>query len=318
MKVCSFLATLPQKTLAAQKKHDRKIETYKNFYRGVKAAGDESVMISDLRYEPCDSAFMLGWVHEHSKDAPHLKLRQEISDRQRNSAKRVAIADSNLFLFQTPDNPHYYLRYSFDGVFPSTGEYCDQNPDPERWRIIQRDMNIEVRDWTTTGNHIVICLQRDGGWSMRGYSVYDWCVNTVQTLRRHTDRPIFIRPHPGDKKAHRYVQRMTQTLVQQGYRNFFVSDVNRKTLIQELEGAWALVNHNSSPAVAAAIRGIPVFSTDITNSQAAEVSQQDLSRIEQPEIFERERWLHRLAQFHWSHDDLASGRCWRHMRQWVK
>lgn len=317
MKVCCFLSTLPAKTLAAAKKHDRKMETFRHFARGVKAAGDEVETITELRYVPCDAAFMLGWVHEHGKDAPHLRLRQQILDMQRNHGGRTVIADSNLFLFQDATNPHYYLRYSFDGVFPDTGEYCDQNPDPARWLTLCEQMAIDVRPWRSQGDHILISLQRDGGWSMSGYGVTEWCVDTVQRLRHHTKRPIRIRAHPGDKKAHRYVQRISDTLFRQGIRNFFISDP-QVSLTQDLDNAWALVNHNSSPAVAAVIRGIPVISTDQQRSQAREVSSSDLAQIESPPMFDRDQWLRRLAQFHWSHEDLWTGRAWTHMRQWMR
>lgn len=317
MKVCCFLSTLPAKTLEAAKKHDRKMDTFRNFARGVKAAGDEIETVTDLRYVPCDVAFILGWVHEHGKDAPHLRLRQQILDQQRSRGDRTVIADSNLFLFADSNNPHYYLRYSFDGVFPDTGEYCDQNPDPARWGIIKKHMKIEVLPWRTQGDHVLLCLQRDGGWSMAGYDVASWCLNTVTQLRRHTQRPIRIRAHPGDKKSYRYVKYICDTLVKQGVRNFFISEPEL-TLQQELVGAWALVNHNSSPAVAAAISGIPVISTDIVRSQARDVSSPELSQIESLPTFERTPWLNRLAQCHWSYEDLATGRAWQHMRQWVK
>lgn len=317
MKVACYLSTLPVKTLEAAKKHDRKMGTFAHFARGVKAAGDDVETITDLRVVECDAAFMLGWVHEHGKDAPHLRLRQQVLQHQQRRNARTVIADSNLFLFADNLNPQYYLRYSFDGVFPDTGEYCDQNPDPARWDIIQDHMGITVRPWRTTGDHVLICLQRDGGWSMGGQDVTSWCTTVVTQLRQHTKRPIRIRAHPGDKKSHRYLKRICDVLVQHGIRNFFISEPER-SLVQELDDAWALVNHNSSPAVAAAICGVPVISTDITRSQAREVSCPELCQIEDLPTFDRTRWLHRLAQFHWSYDDLASGRAWSHMRQWIR
>lgn len=316
MKVCCFYSTLPSKTLASPRKHDHKIDTFRYFYRGVKAVGDEPVMVETLQYEPCDIAFMLGWVHEFSKDAPHLQLRKEIIDRQAQSGGRVVVADSNLFLFSDMANPRNYQRYSFDGVFPDTGEYCDQNPDPARWPLLQQHMNIPLQPWRQQGDHVVVSLQRDGGWSMNGMRVEDWCTDTVIKLRALTDRPIRIRAHPGDKKSNRYVARITHSLHKRGIRQYFISDAG-VTLRQDLDNAWALVNHNSSPAVAAAVMGVPVFSTDIHRSQAREVSHSGLAQIESPDFPDRTRWLHRLAQSHWSHEDLALGHCWRHMRNWV-
>jgi len=34
--------------------------------------------------------------------------------------------------------------------------------------------------------------------------------------------------------------------------------------------------------------------------------------------FDREGWLRRLAMSHWRLDEIRSGECWRHMKQWVK
>ena len=32
-------------------------------------------------------------------------------------------------------NTKTFLRYSYDGIFPNTGEYCNDTPNPERWDI---------------------------------------------------------------------------------------------------------------------------------------------------------------------------------------
>jgi hypothetical protein len=317
MKVISFLATLPPKQLAAVAatgKVNHKIDTLERFVQGVSAAGDQGSVSGDLQYSQCDVAVMLGWVHEHGKQAPHLSLRQALLDQQRQRGGRVVIADSNLFLYRDIANPHFYQRYSFDGVFPYTGEYCDQAPDPERWQAIQRDMKIRLQPWRTQGDHILLCLQRQGGWSMAGRSVLDWAADTIIDLRNHTDRPIRVRTHPGDKKAQAYIGsfRPVGTL-----KRVTLSDP-AASLLDDLRGCWAVVNHNSSPAVGAAIEGVPVFVTDPVRSQAREVANTDLSRIELPNLPDREAWVQRLAQFHWSHADLSSGRCWSHMRQWIK
>jgi hypothetical protein len=79
-----------------------------------------------------------------------------------------------------------------------------------------------------------------------------------------------------------------------------------------------VVNHNSSPAVAAVLEGVPVFVTDPERSQAREVANTSLSRIENPEMPERLQWVQRISQFHWSHDEVKSGICWAHMKKWVQ
>jgi hypothetical protein len=123
MKVVSYLATLPAKMLQGQHNTSEKFLTLQNYADGVSAAGDVGNVSTALQYEPADVAVMLGWVHENGKSAPHLQFRQHILDQQRQHGKRTVIADSNLFLYHNTENPHHYLRYSYDGVFPDTGEY---------------------------------------------------------------------------------------------------------------------------------------------------------------------------------------------------
>jgi FlaA1/EpsC-like NDP-sugar epimerase len=65
------------------------------------------------------------------------------------------------------------------------------------------------------------------------------------------------------------------------------------------------------------LEGVPVFVTDPVRSQCRDIANTDLSQIETPSMPDRTAWLQRISQFHWSHADLVSGRCWAHMRQWV-
>ena len=317
MQVISYTATLPAKLLNdSRRETNNKYLTLLKFIEGVCAAGDQGRVETASVYQPSEVAFMLGWVHEHGKKSPHLMFRKHIVDQQCNRGARTVIADSNLFLYKNTRNPQYYLRYSFDGVFPNTGEYCDQAPDPARWQKIRSDLGMDLRDWRASGDHVLICLQRNGGWSMGGQSVTDWAAWVIQTLRRHTDRRIMIRPHPGDKGGVRDANTILTTAHRQGIRRVSLSAPNTD-FVTDLLGCWAVVNHNSSPAVGAVIEGIPVFVTDPDRSQARDVANLDLSKIEQPELFDRQAWVERLSQFHWNFDDITTGTAWRHMRQWA-
>lgn len=300
--------------LLPQNVQHEKPQTLIQFAEGAKTCGDHAHVHTSMNTESCDVAVMLGWVHEDGKQAPHLTFRQTLLQQQRRQGGRTVIADSNLFLYQDIANSKHYLRYSFDGVFPDTGEYCDQTPDPNRWQAIQKDLGVSVKPWRTQGNHILLCLQRQGGWSMQGRSVLDWAAETILEIKKHTDRPIRVRPHPGDKKARSYIGSFASV---GSLKNVSLSDTQH-SLLHDLRGCWAVVNHNSSPAVAAAIEGVPVFVTDPVRSQAREVANSNISRIELPDLPDRDMWVQRLSQFHWSHDDLISGRCWHHMRQWTR
>ena len=319
MKVISYLATLPKKlepTPESLQKQNDKANTLRYFIEGVNKLGDEGKIIETMQYEPADVAVILGWVHENGKTGAHLSFRQEIIDRQKATGGRTVIADSNLFLYKNTANPGYWLRYSYDGVFPTTGEYCDSDPDPIRWGVIQQAIGVELKPWRKNGDHILLCLQRDGGWSMAGWDVVDWALSTITALRKSTERPIRIRPHPGDKRAKKYCDRLLKLCRGRNLLNVHLSNVT--SLEQDLSHCWAMVNHNSSPAVAAVLEGVPVFVTDPERSQCKEIANINLTNIENPIIYDRELWVKRISQFHWSHAELQAGHCWKHMKQWAK
>jgi hypothetical protein len=319
MRVISYTATLPRKeqyTEESLRNATHKLDTLRYFAQGVNAVGDQGIIESNPHYQPSEVAVILGWVHDHGKTAAHLQFRKEILEGQQASGGRTVIADSNLFLYKNKTNPGYWLRYSYDGIFANTGEYCDQAPDPDRWARIQTDCGIQLQPWRQSGQHVLLCLQRDGGWSMAGWDVVDWALKNIIEIRKYSDRPIRIRPHPGDKKARKYCERLLKLC--QGRRINHVSISGDGTsLTEDFANCWAVVNHNSSPGVAAVLEGIPVILTDPVRSQAHDVATQGINRIENPLMPDREAWVQRISQFHWSHEELQSGACWAHMKKWA-
>ena len=317
MKVISYVATLPSKLLSRPHDHDHKFLTLTGFAQGVSTVGDAGLIEYSMNYQPSEVAFMLGWVHEHGKRSPHLIFRKSILDQQTVTGGRTIIADSNLFLYKNTKNPKTYQRYSYDGVFPNTGEYCDQDPNPARWQQIKQDIGLDLQPWRTHGNHLLVCLQRNGGWSMGGISTVDWAMQTIRTLRQYSTRPIRVRSHPGDKGAVIDCARILKLCAITGLDQVELSRPG-SDLVSDLHNCWAVINHNSSPAVGAAIEGIPVFVTDLANSQCADIANGDLKNIENPDMPDRQAWVKRLAQFHWCHEELINGTCWQHMKKWAK
>lgn len=307
MKVVSYKDVVPIKNNSREK---NLLLIY--FVDGVNKAGDTGVYYSGNQVQESDVGLIQGWQHERGKTAAHLKLRQDVIDTQLQKNKYVISADSNLFLYANPSNePHHYLRYSFNGVFPTTGIYCDTDPDPNRWQQISKDLNISLEDYKTKGKNIVLCCQRNGGWSMGQYDTVDWIVDTVKEIRKHSDRRIIIRGHPKDKKASQYLN---------NHRIHSLPNVKLSLnvpLENDLHKAWAVVNHNSSSIVGPVIQGYHAFVTDPINSQCKEVAHSDFSKIENPDLFDRQKWLERISMFHWKFSELQDGSCWKHMREYI-
>lgn len=277
---------------------------------GVNACGDIGRNHFELNTLECDVAVLQGFVHEHSKNAPHLRLRRDVLQTQKMARKRTLVADSNLFLWVNKSNkPHHYLRYSWDGVFRRTGFYFDKDIVPSRWQQIKTDLQIDVKPYRKNGDHILICLQRNGGWSMKNYDVMEFCHSTISKLRQYTDRPIVVRAHPGDKKSALYLRL--------NLPNVTVS--TNPNIDQDLENAWATIVYNSSPGVASFIRGVPVFQMDPepNYSMYGEIANFDISKIEEPALVDRQTWLERISMSHWKFDELKDGTAWRFMRDYV-
>jgi hypothetical protein len=311
MKVVSYYNVVPQKN-----KSQEKFDILTKFPKGVKKLGDDSFLEMNNNIVDCDVAVIQGWQHHTGKSAPHLSLRQKIIETQLKNKKYVCTADSNLFLFANSSNqPHHYLRYSFNGVFPNSGIYFDDNPNPARWRQISHDLNINLHDYKKFGSEIVLCLQRNGGWSMGEVDVKNWVIKIIKKLRQYSDRNIRIRPHPKDKKFIKTYMNDLCEIYKNDKTIKFSSITN--SLDNDLENAWAVINHNSSSIVGPLIKGYYSFITDPQKSQCKDVANTDLSKIENPLEFDREKWLERISMFHWKFEELENGKAWAHMRNYV-
>jgi len=309
MKVVSYYSVVPKLN-----KSQEKFDILTKFIQGVNAVGDTGIVHHGYDLQDCDLGLIQGWQHETGKSASHLQLRQAVINRTHN--KHVCTGDANLFLYANKTNkPHHYLRYSFNGVFPNTGNYFDDTPDPQRWQQISKDLDIRIQPAITKGKNILICLQRDGGWSMGKTPLLVWLHNTIIDIRKYTDRTIIIRTHPGDKKAIKHYV----PVIEQQYKSdpsIKVSPIGRP-LEQDLQKTWAVVNHNSSSIVGPIIMGYPAFITDPDKSQCADVSHIGFSQIESPRKFDRQLWLERISMFHYKFTELEDGTAWKHMRTFI-
>lgn len=297
--------------IPAKNNNQEKPLILKNFLEGVEKCGDKAIAQHEMRVIDADVALIQGFVHENGKTLPHLILRKNAFDHQIKNGKKALIVDSNLFLYAGDRLSKKYLRYSFNGVFPTTGFYFDKDVNPLRWQKISNDLGIKLKPWKTDGEAILICLQRNGGWSMQGYPVLDWLDKTITKVRSVCKKsPIIVRLHPGDKKMPRMINL-------RGYKNVHLS--HEIDIRNDFRKCFATVLHNSSPAVASAIEGVPVFLTDPNpeHSQACSVANKDLDRLRDPILPDRQEWIERLAMCHWNFDELRSGEAWKFFRQYI-
>ncbi len=294
MKIAIYLTTIPKN------KSETKLAVLNRFGEGILKSSDQVEFVNDSNLVDCDVAVMQGYVHRDIT-SPHLQLRKRILDNHKN----VIVIDSNLFQFANAELANYYLRYSLNGIFPTTGFYFDNKIDTARWQSISNKLNIELKNDRTSGDHILICLQRVDGWSMGSTSVQDWLDHTVKKIKKYSNRPIIVRKHPGDRKQD-HLKFSSQ---------YTISTASK--LVDDLKNCWATVIYNSSPGIASLINGVPVFVTDQTpqQSQTWPVCNTDLRLVENPIMHNRTEWIHRISQSHWNDDEVASGQAWTFIRE---
>ncbi len=149
-------------------------------------------------------------------------------------------------------------------------------------------LGITVRPWRAGGRHIVVVEQSPHFLGICGAGG-DWLARTVAEIKRHSDRPLRLRPWRRDK------------------------DKAAALLPADLAGAWALVTHMSAAAVEALVHGVPVFVTGAC--AATPLASGPLSAIEAPLTpAGREDWVAGLAAQQWTLEELRSGAAWRALR----
>jgi hypothetical protein len=160
-------------------------------------------------------------------------------------------------------------------------------------------LRLEVRPWTNAGYNIVIAAQRSDSEQWAGQPpTVAWLTETAKNIRKYTDRPIVIRPHPRQRISDVPGCVIEQPRPIQGtYDNF---DYDRC-----LSTAWAVVNHNSGPGSQAILNGVPAFVH--SSSLASPVGNADLSEINNPAKPDRTAWLEQLAHTEWYTEEIASG-----------
>ena len=291
-------------SVANPQKHARKIQCLESFAEGVKAAGYTVTLEWEHRYTPSRLAVMLGWATTNT-GGRNIALRKQIIAEQRALGNHTMCIDASCWKYL--DNNGTYLRYSLNGPFYDRAQYANKNSHNGKWQEISSVLGIQLKTSQHNDGHILIGMQRDGGFAMKTLDPMAWLWDKIQAIRKVTGRPIHIRPHPGKYNMAdfvRYTGRHARRL------NTVVIHPEQSRLIDNLQGAHSAVFFNSSASVAAVCEGIPVF-VDDASCVAWSVANKDIIKIETPDVFDRNQWIWDLASAHHSDADARSGRIYQ-------
>ena len=185
-------------------------------------------------------------------------------------------------------------------------DFANDVVDGERWK----KFNTEIKPWRQSGEDIIVCGQHTSSHQWRNNPpMSKWFEQQITEIRKYTDRPITIRPHP----------RNHVTIPLKAYKDVKIvrplpdrSTYDDTDLADRLKSAWAVVSHSSNPAMTAAFSGIPVFVSEASLSY--DVGNYNYSNIEKPNMPDRQQWANKLAYTEWWPDEIEQGLPWQRIK----
>ena len=145
-------------------------------------------------------------------------------------------------------------------------------------------------------NKILIACQHERSLQWEGQSsMAEWVKQKVAEIRKFTDKPVVVRPHPRSPVSLN-IQGVTVEQPRKIPNSYDSFDINYKY--------HCVINHNSGPAVQAAISGIPVI-CDHT-SLAFDVSDV-IENINRPILPDRTQWFVKLCHTEWTVQEISTG-----------
>ena len=182
-------------SVANPQKHSRKIQCLESFADGVRAVGHTVNIEWEHKYTPSRLAVMLGWATTNT-GGRNIALRKQIIPEQRRLGFQTMCIDASCWKYL--DNNGSYLRYSLNGPFYDRAEYANRNSDATKWLEISRTLGVQLNPVkVNSAGHILICMQRDGGFAMKTLDPMSWLHNKIHQIRAVSSRQIYVRPHPG-------------------------------------------------------------------------------------------------------------------------
>jgi len=169
----------------------------------------------------------------------------------------------------------------------------DQNLDVDRPKKLGFTLQPQKKSRKET---ILIACQHEQSLQWQGQPrMAQWVFDTVEKIRQFSSRQIVIRPHP---------RCLFNISLPNCQTNYPIKVTNTYDDFNIDYDHHCVVNHNSGPAVLAAINGIPIICHD--SSLAGELSEK-WENLENPILKDREEWFLKLCHTEWTVAEIEQG-----------
>ena len=164
-----------------------------------------------------------------------------------------------------------------------------------------RDLGLKLNPWRKDGEFVLICGQHDKSLQWRNMPrMSQWVMDTIETIQKHSKRPIIFRPHPRcrlDAIEHQYrdVYRQDPRKIEGSYDDFDMG----------FDNVFCTVSWSSNPGIHSVINGVPAFVGP--SSLAYDVAGHNLELIDYPQTLDRTQWLNDYAWTEYTVEEIAAG-----------
>jgi len=238
-------------------------------------------------------------------ESPNHRFREEVFKKHNDN---IFFVDSNVLKAYEKDVR--YFRFPQGSIHPHEANYMIDG-DTSRNNQIIKDMNIDIKPWRKDGKHICLFLNRGiGGFSTFGKPCYEWAKETIQEIRKYSDRPILIRSHRHSGENQQLKEdKKNLDFILSNYKDITHTRLGETSIYDDLKNAWACVVYTSTSGAVAMLEGIPMFSTHEA-CFSHQWSAGKLSEIEDPILNDRENYITHYANAHWNLDEVKKGLYW--------
>jgi hypothetical protein len=212
------------------------------------------------------------YLNARSKNKPVLIV--EVGNLFRNTTWRVSLNNVN-----------------GQGLFADNME-LDQNR--------SNKLGIALKEYQATRKpEILITTQHERGLQWQDMpGIETWLSSTILNIQQYSNRKIIVRPHPrwnrvSQIKSFKNIEIQLPKKVQGTYDNYDIDYCYH-----------CVINHNSGPAIQAAINGVPVICHESSLAYPVSNSFVDIENLKYPD---RELWFTKLCHTEWTVNEITQG-----------
>lgn len=227
---------------------------------------------------------------------------QEIWDRAKRDNKPIVVLEiGNILRGET-------WRVGLNGI-NRNADFGKGDIDMKRHKLF----NVKMKPWSQKKDgYVVICTQRPDSVQWEGMvDSVQWITETIDEIKKYTNRGIVIRPHPRDRITN------YDAVFEKHKDNIYfdapkVSGQDKVNFERIKEYAWCVVNYCTGPGIQALFEGIPVI---VGEPSLAYPHTTLMENIETPKMEDRLGWFNQLCHTEWFVSEIAEGKPWRRLKQ---